>query len=217
MAKKSKNNKATISIKRRLSLYYLRFITLIKITILLIFTLFLFTDLLNKPKQKLFNIFVDITAEAGLVFKHLVIAGQVKITEKEILEAIGADYGIPIYSLNIDDIRKRIEDNSWVKMALVERRSPETLYVSIVERIPIAVWQFKQKLYLIDEEGNRISSKNIEKFGDLIHVVGQDANVYARSLCEDLEKHHSLAKKSCFCRALWPAKVGSKPGTENKR
>jgi hypothetical protein len=34
MAKKSKNTKATISIKRRLSLYYLRFITLIKIGIL---------------------------------------------------------------------------------------------------------------------------------------------------------------------------------------
>lgn len=195
MAKKSKNNKVTISIKRRLSLYYLRFITLIKITILLTFALILFTDLLNKPKQKLLDIFVGKTAEAGLIFKHLVIEGQVNITEKEIIEAIGADYGIPVYSLNINDIRKRIEDNSWVKMALVERKLPDTLFVSIVERIPIAIWQFKQKLYLIDEEGNRISSQNIEKFGDLIHVVGQDANVYARSLYEDLDKHPSLAKK----------------------
>ena len=182
MAKKSKNTKATISIKRRLSLYYLRFITLIKIGILLTFALLFFTDLLNKPKQKLLRLFVDKTAEAGLVFKHLVIVGQVNITEKEIIEAIGGDYGIPIYSLNIDDIRKRIEDNPWIKIALVERKLPDTLSVTITERTPIAIWQFKQKLYLIDEEGNRISSKNVEKFGDLIHVVGQDANVYARSL-----------------------------------
>lgn len=195
MAKKSKNTRATISIKRRLSLYYLRFITLIKIGILLTFALLFFTDLLNKPKQKLLRLFVDKTAEVGLVFKHLVIVGPVNITEEEIIEAIGGDYGIPIYSLNIDDIRKRIEDNPWIKIALVERKLPDTLSVTITERTPIAIWQFKQKLYLIDEEGNRISSKNVEKFGDLIHVVGQDANVYARSLCEDLEKHPSLAKK----------------------
>ena len=153
MAKKSKNTKATISIKRRLSLYYLRFITLIKIGILLTFALLFFTDLLNKPKQKLLRLFVDKTAEAGLVFKHLVIVGQVNITEKEIIEAIGGDYGIPIYSLNIDDIRKRIEDNPWIKIALVERKLPDTLSVTITERTPIAIWQFKQKLYLIDEEG----------------------------------------------------------------
>ena len=80
MAKKSKNTKATISIKRRLSLYYLRFITLIKIGILLTFALLFFTDLLNKPKQKLLRLFVDKTAEVGLVFKHLVIVGPVNIT-----------------------------------------------------------------------------------------------------------------------------------------
>ncbi|MCP5375165.1 MAG: FtsQ-type POTRA domain-containing protein [Rickettsiaceae bacterium] len=195
MSKKSKNNKATISIKRRFILYYLRFITLLKIVIFLILVLLLFTDLLNKPKQKLRDIFVDKTAELGLVFKHLVIVGLVNITEDDIIEAIGGSYGVPIYSLSIDDIRKRIEDNPWIKMALVERKLPNTLSVTITERTPIAIWQFKQKLYLIDEEGNRISSKNIEKFGDLIHVVGQDANVYARSLYEDLEKHPSLAKK----------------------
>ncbi len=118
MSKKSKNNKATISIKRRFILYYLRFITLLKIVIFLILVLLLFTDLLNKPKQKLRDIFVDKTAELGLVFKHLVIVGLVNITEDDIIEAIGGSYGVPIYSLSIDDIRKRIEDNPWIKMAL---------------------------------------------------------------------------------------------------
>lgn len=195
MVPKSKNTKVTISIKRRLSLYYLRFITLIKIGILLIFMILFLTDILNKPKQKLLRFFVEKTAEVGLVFKHLVIVGLVNINEEEIIHAINGEYGVPIYSLNIDDIRKRIEDNPWIKIALVERKLPNTLSVTITERTPIAIWQFKQKLYLIDEEGNRISSKNIEKFGDLIHVVGQDANVYARSLCEDLAKHPSFAKQ----------------------
>ncbi len=193
--KATKNNKVKLGVRRRLGLYYARFMLVVKILILFITILFLFTNFFQVQKQKIFNIFVDLTAEAGFVFEHLIIEGQKNITENDITEAIGADQGMPIYSLNIDDIRKRIEENPWVKIALIERRLPNTLYVAIMERVPIAIWQFKQKIYIIDEDGNRITSKDIEKFGDLIHVVGQDANVYARGLLEDLERHASLAKK----------------------
>ena len=193
--KTAKNNKVKLGFRRRLSLYYARLMLVVKIAIFFIAILLLFTNFFQLQKQKIFNIFVDITGSAGFVLENLITEGQRNTSMNDITEAIGADQGVPIYSLNIDDIRKRIEDNPWVKIALVERRLPNTLYVAIIERTPIAIWQFKQKIYLIDEDGNRITSKNIEKFGDLIHVVGQDANVYARGLIEDLEKHPSLAKK----------------------
>lgn len=193
MAKK--NNKVKIGFRRRLSLYYLRFMTLIKITILITIGLLLFTNFFDTQKQKLFKIFTEISAKHGFVFEHLITAGQKNIPMQDIMEAIGTDEGVPIYSLNIDDIKARMDESPWVKVSLVERRLPNTLYIAIVENVPIAIWQSEQKLYLIDENGNSITSKNIENFGDLIHVVGKSANVYARSLLEDLNKHSNLAKK----------------------
>jgi len=169
--------------------------TFIKVTILLIVTLLLFTNLLNVQKQKLLNVFANTTAQYGFVFEHLIIEGQRNIPSKDIMDAIGTNEGVPIYSLNLDDIRVRLEDSPWIRAALLERRLPNTLYVAIAERKPIAIWQLAQKLYLIDEEGTRITSNDIEKFADLIHIVGQDANVYARSLIEDLERYPGLAKK----------------------
>ena len=82
-----------------------------------------------------------------------------------------------------------------IKAALVERRMPKTIYIAIIERKPIAIWQFEKKLYLIDEEGNRISNKDIEKFSKLLQVVGSDANVYAQNLVMELSKHPELAKR----------------------
>lgn len=192
---KANNSKVKIGFRRRLGIYYARFMMVVKIIILLIIALFLFTNFFQVQKQKIFNKFVDITAEAGFVLKYLTIQGQKNMPDSHIMEAIGLIREVPIYSLNIDDIRKRIENNPWVKLVLVQRKLPDTLYIAINEREPIAIWQFNQKLYLIDEEGNRITSNDIDKFSELIHVVGQDANVYARGLREDLDRHPALAKK----------------------
>ncbi|MFK7968016.1 MAG: cell division protein FtsQ/DivIB [Rickettsiaceae bacterium] len=193
--KATKNNKVKLGVKRRLSLYYTRFLLAVKIFIVCSTIILLFTNFFQVQKQKIFNILVDITSDAGFILEHVIIEGQRNVTENNIIESIGADYGESIYSLSIDDIRKRIEENPWVKVALVERRLPNTLHVAIIERTPIAIWQFKQKIYIIDKEGNRITSKDIEKFSDLIHVVGQDANVYALGLIEELARHPALSKK----------------------
>lgn len=197
MLKGKDNKKRIIRIKRLISLYFLRIINVIQILILFILFILLFSNYFNNLTFKLFSCFIDVTNQAGLILKHLIIAGQVNTNDNDILEAIDTktEYRIPIYLVNIEDIRKRIESNPWIKIALVQRRLPDTLFVVVVEKKPIAIWQFEQALYLIDEEGTKISSKNIENFKHLLHVVGQGANVHAGNLCKNLDRHPSLAKK----------------------
>lgn len=192
----AKNNKIKLGFKRRISLYYSRFFLLVKLKALLIVALLLFTNTLEAPKQKILNSLATAAGSFGLVLDNVIVEGQKNVTLDEIISAIGTEAGAPIYLVNIEDIRKKIEENPWVKIALVERRLPNNLYIAIIERAPIAIWQFNNKLYLIDEDGNRITSKNIEKFPGLVHVVGQDANIYAKALIEDLDKHPTLAKKT---------------------
>lgn len=191
----TKPTKINLSFRRRLGLYYSRLMTLLKIIILLMVLILSFTNLFSVQRQKLSNMIIGITANYGFVFEHVIIQGQKNTSSSDIIDAIGTSEGVPIYALNINDIRTKIEDNPWIKAALVERRLPNTLYVMVIERNPIAIWQFQQKLYLIDEEGTRITSKNLEKFPNLLHVVGPDANIYALSLIEDLARHPDIAKR----------------------
>jgi cell division protein FtsQ len=166
-----------------------------KICLIIFLLLFFFTNIFSSLKYNLLDRFYDVSARSGFILRTVIIEGQQNILQADIEDAIGVKKGAPLFAARISDIRSKLEDNPWVKTALVERRMPETLYIAIVERKPMAIWQFQQKLYLIDEEGNRISKDNIEKFNQLYHVVGVDANVYAKSLIDDLERHPGIANR----------------------
>lgn len=193
--KKTSTNKMNVGLKRRLYTLYLTTMFWSKVCLILFLLLFFFTNIFSSLRHDLLNRFYNVSSKSGFVLRNVIIEGQQHTLSTEIISAIGAEKGSPLFSVKISDVRSKLEDNPWVKAALVERRLPETLYIAIVERKPIAIWQFQQKLYLIDEEGNRISKDNIEKFNQLYHVVGVDANVYARSLIEDLARYPNISNR----------------------
>lgn len=194
-AHKQKSKKTNISLRRRALIYYQRIMLVFKLLILAVIAVFIFTDVFNPFKEKIRSSFYSTTANYGFILENVIIEGQANIPLKEIIDALGKDKGEPIFTVSIREVKERLEDNIWIKGAIVERRLPKTIYIAVVEREPIAIWQFKQKLYLIDSEGNRISKYSGEGFSELIHVVGQDASIYASSLLEDLNKYPALASK----------------------
>jgi cell division protein FtsQ len=194
--KKSRNSsKANISFRRRLWTYYQRFALILKLLIILAIVAFFYTNILDNYKRRAENWFFRFSANYGFVLENIVIEGQKNTTLKEIVDSLMADKGVPIFSIDIEDVKERLEENVWVKAAVIERRLPSTIYIAVVERTPIAIWQFEQKLYLIDSEGNRISSYTNQELGNLLQVVGSDANIYAESLLDELNKYPNLASK----------------------
>lgn len=183
-----------LSLRRRLLVYYYRFIISLRLLFLAFILVFLFTDLLAPIKHELKQKFYYISARYGFVIENLIIQGEENIPPKDIISALKADKGDSLFAVNIEDAQKTLENNPWVQAAIVERRLPNTIYIVVVERKPIAIWQYNQQLYLIDEEGKRISDQEISKFKGLLHVVGLDANIYASSLIKSLDKSPSIAK-----------------------
>ncbi len=58
-----------------------------------------------------------------------------------------------ILQLDLEKIRRSVEGASWVKSAVVRRRLPNQLVISVVERRPAAVAQVGSKMMLVDPEG----------------------------------------------------------------
>ena len=190
-----RSNSIAISLKRRWLILFYRAILFLKLLVLLVIGLFMFTGCFDAYKKSAKKGFDKYAAQYGFVLENIIIGGQENTPYKDIVKALRADKGDSIFSVEMQEVKERLEDTTWVQKAIVERRLPSTIYITLVEREPIAIWQFRRKLYLVDSEGNRIIKYSGEGFSDLIHVVGQDANIYASNLLSEINKYPNLATK----------------------
>src|SRR5262249_41354198 len=72
--------------------------------------------------------------------------------------------------------RQRLLTLDWVADADVRRRYPGSIYVTIVEKRPFALWQSPSGLFVIERSGGMITNRNLELFASLPKLIGPDAN-----------------------------------------
>ncbi|MCP5369788.1 MAG: FtsQ-type POTRA domain-containing protein [Rickettsiaceae bacterium] len=187
--------KQQISLKRKSWQLFYKIRLGLKLLALTILLLIIFTSVFDKIINSVKDYFYNQSADYGLVLKKLIIEGNENISYEEILDAVSVKKGDPILKLNLYKIKERLESNKWVETAIIERQLPFDLYISIVEKTAIAIWQFQNNLYLIDDEGNRITPYTQDIKHDLLQVIGQDANIYAQSLIDELEQCRPIKDK----------------------
>lgn len=195
--KKARNSgkKANFSVRRKVITCYNRTILFLKFVLLVVILALFFTNIFDGTKKQIRDYTANCLAKLGFTLKEVIIEGQQYTSIKDIVDSLQADKGVPIFAISITELKSKLEENIWVKAAFVERQLPSTIYIAITERKPIAIWQFQQKLYLIDCDGNRIANYEGSQFEGLMHVIGQDANTYAQSLIDELNKYPNLASK----------------------
>lgn len=192
--KKTRLKKSNISLRRKLLLYYGRFRLVLKILVLSLLFLFIFSDFFKSYKDQLVKFLYTESVKYGFGITTVEIEGQKNSSVGDIVSSIGVKRGESVFSVNLSDVKTKLEENTWIKSAIVERKMPSTIYVAVSEVKPIAIWQYNYKLFLIDSEGNKIT--NYEKgFNELLHVVGQDANIYAANLIEELNQFPHLERR----------------------
>lgn len=141
------------------------------------------------------EIIADEFADYGMQLENVVISGRNNLTESEIIEALNVDVGSPILDIDLHKVKRKLESNSWVKNVLIQRKLPSTINVALVEKRPLAIWQSKGKLVVIDQDGDVIQNVKPEDFTSLIHVIGEDANLFAQDLIIKTATHPELASK----------------------
>src|SRR6185437_13276936 len=72
---------------------------------------------------------------------------------------------------------------------------PDTIHVTIVERMPFAFWQRQGKLALIDRDGTVITDTGLDRFPGLIVLVGDDAPQNAAKLLEMIASEKTIADR----------------------
>jgi cell division protein FtsQ len=126
---------------------------------------------------------VDTTIEAtgllGLTVWDVTVEGRETTDRETILAALAVKPGSPILAVSPKHAKQQLENLPWVRSAVIERRLPGTLYVRLVERKPLALWQHGGKIELIDRAGAVIPVARLDRFAKLPMVVGEGAASHA--------------------------------------
>ncbi len=133
------------------------------------------------------------TASWGFAVDNVEVEGRQRTSREAILSALDVARGSPILALDPAQAKRRLESVAWIRSAAVERRLPDTLYVRVVERQPMAFWQRHGKLVLIDRDGVTIPSERLDGYGNLIVLVGPDAPAKGAALLDMLASEPDLA------------------------
>ena len=135
------------------------------------------------------------TAAAGFTVQTLDVEGRQMTTPEEILDAVNAKRGAPIFGVSPTAAKLQLEALPWVRTAAVERQLPGRIYVRLTERKPLALWQRHGKMVLIDQDGVVVATEHLERYANLLLVVGDDAPKHAGSLIGILGTQPDLMKK----------------------
>lgn len=141
------------------------------------------------------------TVQAGYAVKNIYLEGRNRTPIDEINQALDIDKNAPILELKLEEIRTRLEKIESIKYAAIERALPDTLYVRVVERDPVALWQYQGKITLVDDNGVVMNGLDTTPYKTLPLIVGEDAPKHVVDLLKILTSQPELAKR--FVAAIW--------------
>jgi cell division protein FtsQ len=145
--------------------------------------------------NSVFEAAADSLADAGFRVEEVMLEGRHNESSAQIMRALGILRGVPLLTVNLRSARTRLEELPWIRVASVEREFPDTVRVRIVERRPLALWQRKNELVLVDDEGGVITSQKLNRFPNLLVLVGKDAPMHATSLLSILAHEPALKQR----------------------
>lgn len=99
-------------------------------------------------------------------------SGMTILTNDDIVQICNVPYGTPLFSLETDEISKRLLSDLRIEDAVVRRSLPSYLDIHITERVPIVTIGVNNHYFAIDKQGLVIDAYSAPKFGQIPNING---------------------------------------------
>jgi cell division protein FtsQ len=100
------------------------------------------------------------------------VEGRDYVEREAILAALNVKPGDSLLGVDLQASRQRLEAIDWVAGATVERRLPDTLYVTLRERRAVALWQSGAEYTLIDRNGRTVRASRMPPGAESLLLLG---------------------------------------------
>jgi cell division protein FtsQ len=137
---------------------------------------------MSESKPKTFHVLILIALVICLAFganawksslkiSQIKISGNRIVNTNEIIQLTQVQIGTLLYKADLTAIQQNVMSHHYIKDAVVERNLPNSINIQIIERIPIAMVNISEPLYL-DEDGVVLPKTVSCKIFDLPMISG---------------------------------------------
>lgn len=142
------------------------------------------------------------SAKQGFELTEVKISGRLNSTSESLRKAINLQIGMPLIAIDLHQVKSDLEKLAWVKsVKTVSRIYPGLIFIEIEERTPVAIWQYQGKFSLIDTDGQIIPVSDVQRFANLMVIVGENAPQKTPELIKMLSTQSSLQDR--VTAAIW--------------
>ena len=152
-------------------------------------------ELLQAPVQSARAGLVAASANLGFRVREVLLVGRQHVTRDTVLAASALELGSPMLGLDPELMRARLERNRWIRHARVTTRFPDTVFIEIEERRPLALWQRDGRLRMIDEQGQVITDHELHRYTHLPLIVARSEPARAKPVLDMLEREPDLKRR----------------------
>ena len=108
-----------------------------------------------------------------------------------------------ILFLDLGGLRKKILVVPWIKNASISRKFPNEIHIKIEEYQPSVIWEHKNEIYVLDNQGYHIEKVNKKDgYDDLLHISGESADINVESLILALNQYPSLKDRIDYTKFI---------------
>ncbi len=152
--------------------------------------------LVRQSGQALMDHVLAWSVQAGLAVRDVYVDGRVRTSQQALREQLGITVGQPVLAVDTNAVRRRLERLTWIDQASVVRLLPDSIYVRLIERQPLALWQREGRFSLVDRTGAVIEgvAPGAED-RDLRVLVGEGAPRRAADLFALLSTEPALSER----------------------
>lgn len=147
---------------------------------------------LEKTEQSLSAWLFAHSTQAGFAVKTIRIEGLKTLSPELVTKAANLQLGEAMLGLSLKDIRIAIESLPEVRDAKVRRQFPDSLTISITERVPSAIWVSRGKTHWLDRDGTVLVNQSKPAAADDLRLIGKDAPENTPALLTLLESQPAL-------------------------
>lgn len=150
------------------------------------------TNLVGRQIDYLTEEFYNLTTKLGFTLDDILVEGRKKTSQQALLEVLNLKRGDNILTLDLNDLKSRIEALPWVREAEIRRSYfPNILHISLKERKVASIWQISEKFHPIDTEGNVIDAP-FKPTRPILLIVGEEAPQHINELLDIIKKDNEI-------------------------
>lgn len=132
--------------------------------------------------------------EKNRIVSKIIVKGNEVISKEKILELAGVKVGDKISSLNLSEIRERIERHNFIRRAEIYVSLPNALFIEVSERKPVAMLLYGGKIYYVDLDGKVISFDDVKKIFAVPILSGISRKVPEVDSVVEIKRQYEIIK-----------------------